>query len=1175
MSFTSVTEPQPSLAWQFENSNVDYVSSLSPSYSTVSGALTSLPTFVSGKYNQAIRLAQTAANAGANTYVLWSLAASPISIDTTGITIACWVNWTTLSGSLVSMYDAFTNVLGIYMTSTLTYTGRGFSGTQALTNATSNTATNSVGVWYHIALTYNSTSVILYKNGVGGAPVATGSPGVTITGIRIGSQANNINPTYVGYACSDCAIDDLRIYNTALTAAQVQSVYSSQGAPAPSRAMPLPTLAWDFNGTTTDYVSGLTGTTTGTATYNSGGKYGQSLIMNGSSYVKYSKTLGYNLGTGGATFAMWFKLLAIPVGTNFWIFGASGTSYSDRIYILVGTTGYITFAYIDNTLAGKGLNSPSALVVGAWTHLTFTLFNGTMTMYVNGAQVATRSDAPMSGVVLDTQFSIAALAGGSAENINAEYDDFRIFDRALTSIQVNDIYNQQGVPGRGVQTLAYPYDNVGITSSAAGLWSTRRLRSAYAGPVVNVRRNSDNSQLDFIADQFGNLSNVQSAVTIDAWLTSTTGNVTTWYDQFRSNNFTQTTATSQPQIVKNAGKWVVFFNRDNLTGVPTFYSRMTIPNQISGIKTILYGINTLADTFETLLGQSGVDNAGFRMIGGDFFIGAYGNDRNDFLYTGGRDNRGNGFYLTYWYNNNKYGSSLNIVNDSNPLNQWGLVIGSTPGYTSFGFNSLSDGFSNRAFYGYLSEVAMFTDQISQVDAGSLYADQYISRTISSTLTGVPLFNQLSPAATSSAVGAFSLRAVNGVSARAVQVRPVAAFPPAAMSSNGPQNLTGYPFGGGGSYTASASSQLPGYGDTTHAFRAFDSDPTNATTWHSEIVYDASGNYTGVVSTAGYSGEWLQIQMPSTTLYSYSMITRQYYDLRSPNIFYILGSNNGTDWILVDSQSGITGWTWPTRKTFIIASPVSTSFIYFRLVINKTNGPNSVQISSFILNGTLSGSSADFYADDRGNLLTAPVTGTTLQNWLGSATGYVTTWYDQSGRGNHMSCSSAGIQPKIDTTNAWLDFKTAAYFDTSANPASGPVPYSNTMNYTIICRHNTIGNGSGGICGSAQTNNNNYTNNFRRAGSAYQSYWYNNDQTAGTYATGNRVTFKWDGTNRYIYGNGTLQATTASSNWWQTSSSTQLIGKTTADVTMNGEMYSIFMFTTALSDTDRTLLENFL
>jgi hypothetical protein len=223
--------PLTQLAWDFQSSNVDYVIGLSPSYSSINGALTNLPTYVSGKYNQGIRLTQTAPNAGANTYVLWSLASSPISIDTTGVTIACWVNWTTFQGSFVSMYDAFSNVLGIYMSSTQTFTGRGFSGTQALTNATSNTSTNSTGVWYHIALTYNSTAVILYRNGVGGTPVSTGPPSVNITGIRIGSQANNIQGPYNGYACADCTIDDLRVYNTALTSAQIQAIYNQKGMP--------------------------------------------------------------------------------------------------------------------------------------------------------------------------------------------------------------------------------------------------------------------------------------------------------------------------------------------------------------------------------------------------------------------------------------------------------------------------------------------------------------------------------------------------------------------------------------------------------------------------------------------------------------------------------------------------------------------------------------------------------------------------------------------------------------------------------------------------------------------------------------------------------------------------------------------------------------------------------
>ena len=228
---------------------------------------------------------------------------------------------------------------------------------------------------------------------------------------------------------------------------------------------------------------------------------------------------------------------------------------------------------------------------------------------------------------------------------------------------------------------------------------------------------------------------------------------------------------------------------------------------------------------------------------------------------------------------------------------------------------------------------------------------------------------------------------------------------------------------------------------------------------------------------------------------------------------------------------------------------------------------------------------DIYSDRLGNLLTVPITiqmtGQTLAAWLNGATGYVTTWYDQSGKGSHMSCSSTALQPKIDLVNKWIDFKTTAYFDVSATPSTGPVPYKNTENYTVLWRHNTIGNNNGGLCGcydAVLTNSQNNTNNFRAnlgggAGQQYQNYWYNNDVNRGTYAIGNKVTWKWDGTNRSMYINGSLSGTPqASSGWLQTSSSGQLIGKTTADVVMNGEMYSIFMFNTALSDADRALVE---
>jgi hypothetical protein len=177
----------------------------------------------------------------------------------------------------------------------------------------------------------------------------------------------------------------------------------------------------------------------------------------------------------------------------------------------------------------------------------------------------------------------------------------------------------------------------------------------------------------------------------------------------------------------------------------------------------------------------------------------------------------------------------------------------------------------------------------------------------------------------------------------------------------------------------------------------------------------------------------------------------------------------------------------------------------------------------------------------------------------------------------MSCSSNAIQPKINPTNGWIDFKTSAYFDTSANPGAGPVPWDSTKNYTVVCHHNTIGNLYSGICETFSTDLQS-CNAFNMAAGSYRSFWLNadNEQAGGVYSVGNRVTFEWDGTNRYIYTNGSIQNTEfETSLWYQNSSGTQKIGYNTFDnQSINGEMYSIFMFNTSLSDVDRNFVENF-
>lgn len=81
--------------------------------------------------------------------------------------------------------------------------------------------------------------------------------------------------------------------------------------------------------------------------------------------------------------------------------------------------------------------------------------------------------------------------------------------------------------------------------NAAAAYSLRKLRTAYTGSAIRVRRSSDNTEQDigFVADQL-------DTVSLLSFCGAGNGFVTTWYDQSgNANNATQTTQANQPQVV--------------------------------------------------------------------------------------------------------------------------------------------------------------------------------------------------------------------------------------------------------------------------------------------------------------------------------------------------------------------------------------------------------------------------------------------------------------------------------------------------------------------------------------------------------------------------------------------------------------------------------------------------
>jgi hypothetical protein len=97
-------------------------------------------------------------------------------------------------------------------------------------------------------------------------------------------------------------------------------------------------------------------------------------------------------------------------------------------------------------------------------------------------------------------------------------------------------------------------------SGAAAAYSLRKLRTAYTGNAIRVRRSNDNTEQDI-----GFVGNDLDTASLKTFVGANSGFVTTWYDQVgnirnwgANNNQIQTTAANQPRIV-NAG----VIERDN------------------------------------------------------------------------------------------------------------------------------------------------------------------------------------------------------------------------------------------------------------------------------------------------------------------------------------------------------------------------------------------------------------------------------------------------------------------------------------------------------------------------------------------------------------------------------------------------------------------------------------
>jgi hypothetical protein len=736
-----------------------------------------------------------------------------------------------------------------------------------------------------------------------------------------------------------------------------------------------------------------------------------------------------------------------------------------------------------------------------------------------------------------------------------------------------DVINSENAYIASPTTPVLDQISAGGKSAAKGIYSLSLANSSYTGPTIKLRRSSDSAVSDFYADVYGNLGTGINATgtSFTSWIVSRSNiaYVDTWYDQSGSGfHATQSTTSNQP----------VYNGVLKLLDFSTQYSFLNMGTASSG--PIPTGTLNAPYTFVTRHGAVG------STPGNGAVIAAGGNAvQNQLNGIGLFPNYGN-----YWYANdlqniavtnigNTFVARYNGTNRIGYVNNNMMATAASSGYTvatAQQYIGRDPRGVSTSFSGELYELFIFNTAISDSDRLTCTAST------SQPKIGTPVLDTISSSAKGNARGVYTLYRANStytgptIKLRRSSDNAVSDFyadiygnltnaTRTSFSSWITESTINYPGSSmtsdtsvlsDGTYISTFSSTAAGNAET--GYRAFDNDLSTNYTCVVSRYSKTTGAYIGAVSTtmtsAAYSGEWLQLQLPSNIVLTQYTLTSSTIYGRSPVTFYLGGSTNGSTWDLLDTQSNLS-WsqTAQTSKTFNINN--TTGYNYYRIVCNSVTGTDNGGVHSF--NAFCSISELKFNSS--------------------YSVAYVDTWYDQSGSGNHATQSTTAFQPVYNGTLKLIDSSQNSN-TLFLNMPSGTVP-TGTLNapYSFVVKHGSISNVGAFIGAGSQSNN--QSNVLRCASaesSAYRNYWWFNDFDIGSpsdIVSGTTVTITYNGTVQSGYinkgGADTLFKTDSSRTGATTAAGQQsLFRNNNAGEYLNGQMYSVFIFGSALSDSDR-------
>ncbi len=283
------------------------------------------------------------------------------------------------------------------------------------------TTTLSSGTWYHVAVTYDGTNTRYYLNGSGdGTDTLHSGNLLDSSTINLGKDTNSLYTNGV--------LDEVRVYNRALSPTEVRQLYSWA---------PGPVGYWNMDegtGTAANDTSGngLTGTLTSGPTWTNG-KYGKGISFDGSTnYVNVGSSSATDTTSNQVTLSAWVKRSNTGTGRVDVI--SKGTTRVYALQVLSNKVNPLLY-FTDASNSDQAALSTSTFDTASWHYISATYDGSVLRTYFDGVQQAS-STINKTLVNNTSAITIGRLAAASDEFFGGNIDDVRIYNYARTSQQI-------------------------------------------------------------------------------------------------------------------------------------------------------------------------------------------------------------------------------------------------------------------------------------------------------------------------------------------------------------------------------------------------------------------------------------------------------------------------------------------------------------------------------------------------------------------------------------------------------------------------------------------------------------------------------------------------------------------------------------------------------------------